>query len=204
MQNTIKSGAGSDLLTIDATSNAARVSLYDSRGNYNGKKVSYSASTEIKSVLLTGTDVFAAIYGSGTKTIEIQRIIICGTVATAAVYGDVCVRKTSTAIAGGTSTALTQVPKDSTSGAGTATNVKVYTVAPTPGTPVGVIDSRQIFLPITGTPAMDTGKVIFDWSNAPENEAPVLRGTGEGLELFFATTTTNAPTLTVVFEWTEK
>ena len=36
------------------------------------------------------------------------------------------------------------------------------------------------------------------------NEAPVLRGANEGLELSFGTTTTNVPTMTIYIEWTEE
>lgn len=200
----IKSGESTDELSVDPTSKAAHVSQYDTRGNFTGMKIGYSASTALKTATAAGTAPFASIYGSSTKTIRVHRIIVSGTCATAAVYGDVIVSKTSDTISGGTATSLTKVPKDSSSGASTATNVKYYTVLPTAGTLVGAIASQQVFLPITGTPAVDVKPVIFDWTAQGMNEAPVLRGVTQGLELSFGTTTTNAPTLTVTFEWSEE
>lgn len=191
-------------VAVDTSSRAIRTSQYDSRGNYTGMKASYSASTAIKTATAAGTAPFACIYGSATKTIRVQRIIITGTCATAAVYGDIIITKTSAVISGGTSTALTKVPKDSTSSASTATNVNYYTVLPTAGTAVGVIASQMVYLPVTGTAAPDVKPVIFDWTAQGMNEAPVLRGVAQGLELSFATTTTNAPTLCITFEYTEE
>lgn len=191
-------------LTIDPSSTAARTSVYDTRGNFTGMKISYAASLDIKTATAAGTGPFASIYGSETKTIRVQRIIVSGTCATAAVYGDIIVKKTSTAISGGTATALTAVPKDSASAASTATNINYYTVLATPGTVVGAIASQTVFLPITGTPAVDVKPVIFDWTAQGMNEAPVLRGIAQGLELNFGTTTTNAPTLTITIEYTEE
>lgn len=200
----IKSGIGTTELAIDETSKAARTSLYDTRGNSLNMKASYSASTALKTATAAGTAPFACIYGSSTKTIRVHRIIVSGTCATTAVYGDIIVKKTSDTISGGTATALIKVPKDSTSAASTATNVNFYTVLPTAGVLVGTIASQQVFLPVTGTPAVDVKPVIFDWTMQSMNEAPVLRGTTQGLELSFGTTTTNAPTLTVTFEYSEE
>lgn len=200
----IKSTNSTTELVVDSISSAARISQYDTRGNFIGMKASYSASTALKTATAAGTGVFAHIYGSTTKTIRVHRIIVCGSCATAAVYGDIIITKTSDTGSGGTSTSLTQVPKDSTSSAGTASSVRFYTVLGTGGVATGVIASQQVFLPITGTPAVDVKPVIFDWTAQGMNEAPVLRGATQGLELSFGTTTTNAPTLTITFEWSEE
>lgn len=200
----IQSGNSPVELTIDNTSNAARVSNYDTRGNFTGLKASYSASTVLKTTTAAGTGVFASIFGSTTKIVRVHRIIVCGTCATAAVYGDIIVKKMSAIGTGGTPVELVQVPKDSISGAGTASRVFYYTTLGTAGTLVGTVAAQQIFLPITGTPAVDVKPVVFDWTAQGMNEAPVLRGTGEGLELNFGTTTANAPTLTVTFEYSEE
>lgn len=191
-------------LIIDSASQAARVTSYDTRGNSICQKVTYSASTIAKTATPASTAVFAAIYGSSTKTIRIQQITVCATVATAAVYGDIICYKRTTAISGGTRTDLVQVPLDSTSGAGSASIVGLYTVAPTAGTGGGVIATQQVFMPVTGTAAVDIQPIIFDWKYRDESEAPVLRGTAQGLELSFATTPGNAPTVTVNFIWTEE
>ena len=200
----IKSGATSDTLTIDPTSKAARVTLYDSRGNSLGQKASYAASTAIKGTVLTGTGVWFAIYGSATKTVRVQRILATVTVATAAVYGDLVVSKRTVAISGGTSSALTRVPLDSNSSAATVSLVNTYSVAPTPGTGGGAIGIIMAFCPITATVTNGPGVFDFDWRYRAEMEAPVLRGTAQGLELNFGTTTTNAPTITVTVWWVEE
>ncbi len=191
-------------LGVDTASGAIRTSIYDTRGNFTGMKASYAASLTIKTATAAGTAPFASIYGSASKTIRVHRIIVSGTCATAAVYGDIVIKKTSTAISGGTATALTAVPKDSSSAASTATNINYYTVLATPGTVIGAIASQTVFLPITGTPAVDVKPVIFDWTAQGMNEAPVLRGVAQGLELNFGTTTTNAPTLTITIEYSEE
>ncbi len=200
----IQSGNSSVELNVDNISYAARTSNYDTRGNFTGLKASYSASTALKTATAAGTGVFASIFGSATKTIRVHRIIVCGTCATAAVYGDIIVKKASKAGTGGTPVELVQTPKDSASDSGTATQVYYYTALGTAGVLVGTVASQQVFLPITGTPAIDVKPAIFDWTVQGMNEAPVLRGIEEGLELSFGTTTTNAPTLTVTFEYSEE
>lgn len=201
----IQSGASSDLMTVDATSKAGRVSPYDVRGNFTGQKATYSASTTAKTATVAGTTPFFYFCGSATKTIRIQKIVVCGTVATAAVYGDVVLYKRTANGTFGTSTTLTLVPADSTSSAATATNVRIVTAgSPTAGTGGGAINTAMVFMPVTGTPANGITPIIFDYQNRTEAEALVLRGTAEGIELAFGTTTTNAPTVTVSIIWTEE
>src|SRR5436309_3750605 len=97
----IKSGATSDLLTIDPTSLAARVTPYDTRGNNMGMRRSYSASMTAATAFTAGTGVFFVIAGSA-NVIRVQKLIVCMTVATAAVYADIILNKrtTSTALSG--------------------------------------------------------------------------------------------------------
>lgn len=202
----IKSGATTDQLSIGPTSKAAYVEAKDSRGNSTGLKQSYSASLAIKTATAAGTGVFASIYGSASTTIRVQKITVSCTVATAAVYGDIIVNKRTSVGTGGTATTLTQVPKDSTSPVGTATNVRFYTVLGTAGVSGaggGPVASLMQLCPITATPVL-VQPFIFDWTAQGMNEAPVLRGTNEGLELSFGATTTNVPTMTITIEWTEE
>lgn len=200
----IKSGASSDKLTVDPTSKAARTSPYDTRGNYYGPKATYGASLTAKTAVATGTGTIVAVYGSATKTIRVQRVLISVTVGAAAVYGDMICYKRTASISGGTKTDLTQTPFDSTSAAGTLNICGVYTVDPTEGTGGGPIASSMQYCPISGTPALGPAQYDFDWRNGGECECPVLRGTAQGLEFNFGTTTTNAPTLTVTVWWTEE
>ena len=186
---------------VDTTPKAIRSIQYDSRGNNTGMRRSYAACTPTKLAAVAGTTVFAQIYGSASTTIRVQRIIVAGSIATAAINADLIVTKRTSVGSGGTATTLTQTPKDSGSAAGTATVVKFFTAAPTAGTGGSVIATQSMFMGIT--PAIGQA-VIFDWTAWGMNEAPVLRGTSEGLELSFATTAGNAATLTVSFEWTEE
>lgn len=199
----IKSGATSDEWTIDATSKAGRVSLYDSAGNDMSPKNVYSAALTAKTATAAGTGVFASIAGSSTKTIRVFRITVSGTVATTAVYGDVVVKKTSTATSSGTAVTLTQVPNDSSDPAGTSAAVNFYSTLATAGNLVGTLGIKSNLFPITATPVLIV-PTVFDWTNANINEGPVLRGVSQCLELSFGTTTSNAPTLSVMFEWTEE
>jgi hypothetical protein len=164
-----------------------------------GMKASYGASGA-KFAAVAGTTVFAQIFGSATKTVRIQRIYVSGSIATTAINADINITKRTAIGSGGTATTYTGVAKDSNSAASTATNIKVFTAAPTAGTGGGVIAGQSIFLGVS--PALGT-PVVFDWTQLGM-EAPVLRGTGEGLELTFATTAGNAATLVVAFEWSEE
>lgn len=167
------------------------------------QEATYSAGTTAKTATAAGTGPFFSICGSATKTVRIQRISISGTVATAAVYGDIVIKKTSTATSAGTATTLTQAPFDSSSAAGTATNVKYYTALGTAGTSVGVILTATQFFPLTGTVALTPPPFIYTWRDV-DAESPTLRGTAQCMEANFGTTTTNAPTLSVSVAWTEK
>jgi hypothetical protein len=197
----IKSGASTDNLTIGVTNKAAYTEKRDARGNATSMKRSYAACTAVKFAAAAGTTVFAQIFGSASTTIRVHRIIVGGSIATAAINADLIINKRSAVGSGGTATTLTQVPKDSGSAAGTATVVKVFTAAPTAGTGGGVIATQTMFMGITPAIGQNT---IFDWSMESMNEAPVLRGTVEGLELSFGTTAGNIATLCVSFEWTEE
>lgn len=197
----IKSGATTDQMTVGVTSKAARVTCYDGRGNDVGMKVGYSAASVTKLAAPTGTGVFAMIFGSATKTIRIQRIILAGCIATTAINADIAVWKRTAVGSGGTCTTLNPVAKDSGSAAGTATNVKFCTAAPTAGTGGNVAFAQSQYVGVC--PAIGQA-VVFDWTAQGMNEAPVLRGTGEGLELTYGTTAANAVTETVQIEWTEE
>ena len=172
-----------------------------------GVETTYSAGTTLKTATAAGTGPFFAICGSSTKTVRVQRLMISGTVATAAVWGDVIVKKTSTSTSSGTATALTQVPHDSGSAAGTANLVNFYTVLATTGTVVGIVANATQLFPVTAISATlqpNPPPLLFAWGQDNDSEAPTLRGTAQCLQANFGTTTTNAPTLSVNVTWTEK
>lgn len=189
---------------VDSPSNAARMVPYDSRGQYAGQKITYSAATTAKTATAAGTAPFFSICGSSTKTLRVQRILISGTVATAAVNGDVELIKTSTATSSGTPVSLTKVPHDSASAAATANLVNFYSALATAGNAVGAVNSQTALFPTTAGLTIVEPVVDFDYRGELEAEAPVLRGTAQCLEASFGTTTTNVPTLTVAVVWTEE
>ena len=201
----IKSGASSDQLTIDATSKAARVTLYNSDGTYSGVKRTYRAATIDALVTATTADVpFFLIEGSATQTIVVKRIAVSGCTLTAVAYLLVNVTKHSTAATGGTSTTLTGVPVDSTSAAATAT-VKAYTAAPTAGTLVGTVASNRTLAQATTAAAAGIPRdFVFDFGDMADTKGLVLRGTGQGVALVWGTAPATAVTLAVDIEWTEE
>lgn len=181
-----KSGASTDLLTIDPTSKAARVTVYDTLGNNRGVKRTYRASTATGFTVASSTAPFFMIQGSSTATIRIQRITISGVLIAAVAYAIIEVAKYSTAVSAGTPVALTPVPMDSNSAASTSSLINVYTAAPTAGTLVGVMESRRILVQST-TPAAGgvPDQYTFDFRNTGEAESLVLRGTAQGVGLNF-------------------
>jgi hypothetical protein len=165
------------------------------------QELTYSAGTTAATATAAGTGVFFSICGSASKTIRIQRLSISGTIATGAKNGDVVLKRTSTATSGGTATTLTAAPFDSNNASATAV-AKFYTVLATAGTMAMVVDSGEMYLPLTGTGTSAT-PLWFRWRDT-DSEAPTLRGTTQCLEANFGTTTTNAPSLLVSVAWTEK
>ncbi len=202
----IKSGATSDQLTVDATSKAARVTLYNSDGSYGGEKSTYRASTLIPFVAAVTINVpWFLIEGSASKTIIVKRIAVSGATLTAVAYLTVNVMKYSTAASGGTATSAPMVPMDSTFPAATAAFVKYYTAIPTAGTPVGSIaTSRTLFQSTTAAAAGLPRDFVFDFGDMPETKGVVLRGTSQGLGLIWPVVCATTVTLAVDIEWTEE
>lgn len=144
------------------------------------------------------------IEGSATKVVTVKRIIVSGGTLTAVQYIAMNVVKYSTAASGGTATTAPQVPLDSGNGAGTASLVKYYTAAPTPGTTVGNIASRRVLLQATTAAAGGVPPVVvFDFSDIPNTQGVVLRGIAQGLGLEWPTAPASAVTMSVEVEWTE-
>lgn len=202
----IKSGATSDNLTIDPVSKAARVTLYNNDGSYNGEKATYRASTIIPfTPAVTINRTIFTIGGSASKTIRIKRIRISGFSLTAVQYIAINVVKYSTATSGGTSTNLVAVPLDSTDPAATVNQVKVYTAVPTDGTLVGTLTSWRTLMQATTAAAAGTIEPhIFNFGDMPETKGIVLRGTNQEVALVFPVAPASVVTMTVDVEWTEE
>lgn len=201
----IKSGVSSDQLTIDATSKAARVTLYNVDGTANGEKATYRASTIIPLVAAVTVNVpIFNIIGSATKTVTVKRITVSGMTLTAVGYFTINVEKLSTASTGGTSTTLAAVPLDSNNAAATAV-VKAYTVAPTKGTLVGTIASwRALWQATVAVANALTDYFTFNFGDMRETKGVILRGIAQEVALTFPVVLASAGTLAIDIEWTEE
>lgn len=202
----VRSGATSDEWTIDPTSNAGRVTLYDNAGATVGvERVTYRAATAASVVAAASTVSFFAIGGSATKTIRVRNVRASGmTIATLTVNA-IEVKKWSTAITGGTATALTQVPLDSLDAVGTASLVNVYTVAPTDGTLVGRISCvRGIYKSPSVVDGSEFSDILWSFGTTAYTRPVVLRGVAQYLSLAFGAAPSTAVTLSVEVEWTEE
>lgn len=201
----VTSGATGDQLTIDITSKAARMTPYDSIGINRGVKPTYRAATTANVVAAAGAAMFFVITGSTTRTLFIQRIRITGPTLTAVAYNSLVVEKWSTAPTGGTAAALTQVPLDANSSAGTANLCQVYTAAPTEGTLIGTVACRRLLLEATtAVAAAQPPDVEFDFRPNGEAGSIVLRGTAQALSVAFGAAPASAVTLGVEVEWSEE
>lgn len=202
----VQSGADTTQLTIDATSKAARVTLYDVNGYYRGQKATYRAATN--GTFAPGastTKSFFAIFGSSTKKITVQRIRLTSMASSGSSSNRLVLRKSWTgAPTGGTATTLTQVPLDSNFAAGSANIVKVWTAEPTTDiTSFTNIGSVKTVSNTTTTLLM--GDVDYDFRHFGGHgpNGIVLNGVREGLVLAFL----NSVTITAVcvtVEWTEE
>lgn len=143
------------------------------------------------------TDLFT-ITGSATKTVKVLALHIAGN-ATTAITVNLSIVKRSTADTGGTSTAPTRVPHDSTNAAATAT-VLAYTANPTAlGASVGMLDAFKLDLP---TSASATNGQLDE--NFDDGQPYILRGTGEMLAFNLNSTAIAGGNLNISVHWTEE
>ncbi len=201
----IKSGISTDLLTIDPTSKAARVTLYNSDGSYGAEKPTYRASTIIPLATAVTVNVpFFNIIGSASKVVTVKRIAVSGATLTAVGYFTVNVVRLSSASSGGTSTTLVNVQMDTNDPAGTAV-VNAYTAVPTMGSLVGTIaTNRCLWQSTTAAAAGLTRDYMFEFGDMPETKGIRLRGTSQEMALLFPVVLASAGALAVDIEWTEE
>lgn len=217
---TINAGTGGDVIATDdvagvkyqivknafgALDTATLVSATNPFPVTQIKQATYRASTTAVLVpAVTSPNPWFLIEGSATKTIRIQSIVVSGITLTAVAYINIGLKKYSTAASVGTSTTLTGVPLDSASAAATAT-VKAYTAIPTAGTTVGDISARRVLGQATTAAAAGiTQMVDFDFSPSGDSTSPILRGTAQGIGLYFITAPATTISCLVRVEWTEE
>lgn len=184
----IKSGATTDQLTIDPTSKAARVTLYDSSGrDVATEKSTYSASGTFTPPA-TPTDLIT-IYGSASKTVRVRSFIIV-TTNTAAGSQQFLLVKRSAVNTGGTFVAATAVAFDSTNAGATATIGHYTANAASLGTAVGTMHTMRVASPLA-VPGSFGGvreNAGIDMMMARPDQLMqeiVLSGTGQGLCINF-------------------
>lgn len=202
----IKSGATTDQLTIDPTSKAARVSLYDAAGNPMIQKQSYVGSVTA-TASAAGTGVLMNFKGSATKTVKVYRIRLTATVATTVIITNFLLSKRTVNGSGGTPVALTMLGADTNNTAATATG-NLYSALATAGTGGGLLDMQTALIPLVSSTTLATSAIDF---LAPESmdgsgvlQPWVLRGTSESLEIATLATMTNTPTFAVSVFFTEE
>lgn len=186
----IKSGASSDLWSIDATSKAGRTTDYDSAGREVSfqSKQTYSCSNTFTPAA-TPTDLIT-LTGSATKTIRVYSMYLA-TTNTAAGSQQYFVIKRSTADTTGTFVTTTPVPHDSNDSANTAT-CGHYTANPGAlGTAVGTVNTVRWASPIVvptsfAGVAEDAGRELLPWYDRTLLDQPLtLRGTAQQLVVNF-------------------
>ena len=172
----------------------------------NGNGVPYAditgqQPTYITSVTFTPiTGVMYAFCGSATKAIAVRSFSFGG-IATTAGTMQFNIIKTSTAPTGGTSTAATPVPLDSTNAASTG-SIRAYSVAPTGGTSVGNLLTYFLYLPDTSAANAESQipRAVVD---APGGSPLILRGTSQCVEIQSPSTPPAGAQIYVDFMWTE-
>ena len=135
----------------------------------------YSAAVDTFGNSSTG-DILCVAGGVG-KVVRVKHVTISG-VASNATMNSVSLIKRSSLDSGGTPTAVTAVPNDSTNPAAVAT-VTAYATDPTPGTQVGVVRAQRV--PIGSvTTLVGAAYALFNTAT-PSGQPLVLRGASEAL-----------------------
>jgi hypothetical protein len=158
------------------------------------RPASYVAS---KSFAGSSTTDNAVLPGNATNTVLVTRIIV-SCVQTTAVNLTVNIIKRSAADSGGTSTAMTVVPDDSTFTGGSSAPLSYTGTGPSVGAAVGNVDTYQLgcLAPATASP---NDIYILDRRLKPI----VLRGTAQQLAVNMGSAAITGGNLTVTFEWEE-
>ena len=167
---------------------------------YSAKYNTYGATILALTPAASATDFFT-VTGSAAHTIVIRNVSCVG-VSTAAASIPVQLVLRSTANTGGTSTAPTMSPMDSSDPAATAV-VAAYTANPTLGTLIGSVDVAMLS---TGPATAAAGSpASFAWSPDDVREPPTLRGVTQVMALNANATSFAAGTSLVCrVIWTEQ
>lgn len=207
----IKSGATSDNLTIDATSKAARNTLYDTTGRalaLQSKITFYMAGNFTPAA--TPTDL-VTIFGSASKTVRVIKFVIT-TTNTAAGSQQFTLLKRTAANSGGTFVNGNALAADGSDAAATATSYGHYTANPaatgaTPGNYAIVRVASPAAVPASFAGVVQNAGVdlLALGGDAQLSKPIVLNGTSQGLCLSFGGAALVAgQTHTYQVVWTEE
>lgn len=176
----IKSGESTDQLSIDPSSKAARVTLYNPDGSLQvpAVKASYLAYTTSFTPGATPTDIFT-ITGSASKLIRVLSMFISVVQTTSGVNLWQIVKR-STANSGGTSAAVAQIRSDQNDAAATAT-VLQYTANPTLGSTVGSVWTGHISSPALASVSLPAIIGAFVYFTEDLGKPIILRSTSDVL-----------------------
>lgn len=168
----------------------------------DGPDPTYIAAFTAFSPGVAATTDILTLAGSATQTVRVLQVGLFVDTATAAAEYDVQLVRRSTAGTGGTATTVTGRPLDKNDAAATAV-AKIYTVAPTAGTLVGLLWAKQAYVPVA--PAI-AASVLFDFSALGKGgKALILRGTTDVLAVNLnGATPANALSIDGYVVWTER
>lgn len=203
------------VLTVDPTSNAARLIPHDPRGRYCGPKPTYGAATP-NAVTVTGGSAHIPFYirGSATKVVRVHRIMIsCPTAAAAEArlnqpwYQGVLGPGAS--FTATNRTILTNVPFDADDPAGTA-EVAYYGSAGGPNFPTSPrfkgasLESRLKILSNTPSATLQNHDHVFEIGISEGYDPIVLRGPNDYLAAWNNSGGGGPYTLAYSAIWTEE
>lgn len=202
----IRSSTSSDLLTIDTTSKAARIVLFNQFGENQGPCNYFRACSGDQFVTIGSSQPVIAFFGSSTKKVTIQRIRIMTPTVSSANTGSFLVIKYNGQPTGGGITMISNMmkmdplgPEPTISWAAQYGTTNVTSV----GIQIGIIANARVFHATSGTVNKQAQVITFDFTSpGSENTGVVLHGSGEGIHVI-ATIGANV-TLGFEIEWTEE
>jgi hypothetical protein len=202
----ISSSPLTDLLTIEATSKAARITPYDKRGQRRiikycsrgtGSTESFNAAASL--------GAFYVISGPAYGIARVQRILVTTPVLTAVQYTSIAVKKYAAAPGGGTGVSQSIISLDNENPTPVLVAMFAYTAAPTVSREIGTIGNRRGLLQ-SSTAAAATIAYPFSWDFriSGESDGVALRSRDENLALNFQAIPATAVALQIEVEWTEE
>lgn len=202
----IKSGASADKLTIDPTSKAARVTLYNSLGEEQSEagELAFYLPVYIRQTTTTGagtaTGTVWAMRNGATKVIELKKFMLTlgfdGTAAAATSRSYSIARFSAAAPTGGTSILANIVKQSTAQTASTIADARYLDTGLTPGAMVFEAPFATIEIPISVTGGVVPFNIDFG------DKYPKLLA-NEGICIYLEQTATAGQTISGMIQWDE-